>query len=201
MTETTTREGRKPLTGGQQELAVKYMPLARSLAKPFKLSWPGSRDDFESAACLALVEAAESFDPDRNVKFATFARHRIWGALRDVQRGQVPMGWRCDPGAAPFVGPMPMEAERRGRVLGMEEEEPVGHELESVEAVEVLLRKLPERHAAACRQIYLHGKSQHEAARDLGCSQSRLSFLHREALSILDGSWGARVRGGDGASC
>ena len=41
------------------------MPLARSMAKPYKANWPGVRDDFESAALLALVEAAESFDPPR----------------------------------------------------------------------------------------------------------------------------------------
>lgn len=201
MPKTTTREGRKPLTGAQQELALKYLPLARSLAKPFKTSWPGSRDDFESAACLALVEAAEAFDPGRNVKFATFSRHRIWGALRDVQRGLVPFGWRCDAKHAPNVGPLPRDPERQGRVVGAEPDGPVGHEIEAIEAVESLLKRLPARHAAACRQIYLHGKSQHEAARELGCSQSRLSYMHRESMTILDGSWDARVRGGDGSSC
>lgn len=200
MLKTATRERRKPLTEGQQVLALKYLPLARSLAKPFKMSWPSSRDDFESAACLALVEAAEAFDPERNVKFATFARHRIWGSLRDVQRGLVALGWRCDPKHAPNVGPLPCDPERQGRVLGSEEDAPVGYEIEAMETVEGLFKKLPARHAAACRQIYLHGKSQHEAARSLGCSQSRLSYMHREAMTILDGSWDARVLGGDGAS-
>lgn len=200
MTKTTTRGGRKPLTCDQQALALKYLPLARSLAKPYKLSWPGNRDDFESAACLALVEAAEAFDPGRNVKFATFARHRIWGALRDVQRGMVALGWRCDAKHAPYVGPMPRDPERQGRVLGLEPDGPVGEELETNEMIDALMKKLPARHAMACRQIYLQGKSQHEAARDLGCSQSRLSYIHREAMAILDGSWDAQVLGGDGSS-
>ncbi len=95
-TSASARRRRAPLTAEQQDLAVRYLPLARSLARPFKMSWPGSRDEFESAANLALIEAAGSFDPGRNVKFATFARHRIWGALRDVQRGLLPLGWRCD---------------------------------------------------------------------------------------------------------
>ena len=70
---TMTRDGRAPLSAGQQTLALRYLPLARKLARPFKAAWPALRDDFDSAACLALVEAASSFDPERNVKFATFA--------------------------------------------------------------------------------------------------------------------------------
>src|SRR5690349_18923074 len=116
MTE-TTRDSRSPLTAAQQELALRFLPLARSLARPFKMSWPSLRDDFESAACLALVESAEAFEPERNIKFITFARHRIWGALRDVQRSVLPLGWRCDPKHAPIVGALPRECERRGRVL------------------------------------------------------------------------------------
>ena len=197
---TLTREGRSPLTPSQQDLALRYLPLARSMARPYKANWPGLRDDFESAACLAVVEAAEAFDPGRDVRFATFARHRIWGALRDVQRGQVALGWRCDARHAPMISPMPRDPDRNGYVLGLEPDGPVGEALESLDAVEAWLRKLPPRHAAACRQIYLHGKTQHEAARDLGLSQSRLSYMHREAMAILNGSWEANILGGDGAS-
>ena len=53
--------------------------MAKSLAKPLKKNWPVEGEEFESAALMALVEAAQSFDPARNVKFATFARYRIWG--------------------------------------------------------------------------------------------------------------------------
>ncbi len=70
---------RGPLTAAQQELAERYLPLAKSLAKPLKLAWMSEAAEFDSAACMALVEAAQSFDPSRNVKFATFARYRIRG--------------------------------------------------------------------------------------------------------------------------
>ncbi len=196
---TTTRVGRSPLTAAQQELALRYLPLARSLARPFKANWPGMRDDFESAACLALVEAAEGFDPSRNVKFATYARHRIWGALRDVQRALVALGWRCDPKMAPTLTALPRDPEGRGRVLGADHDLPIGQEMEDIEAVENWLKKLPARHASACRQIYVHGKTQHQAARAVGCSQSRLSYMHREAMAILNGSWEDQILGGDGA--
>lgn len=197
---TTSRVGRSPLTASQQDLALRYLPLARSLAKPFKMSWPAHRDDFESAACVALVESAGTFEPKRNVKFSTFARHRIWGSLRDVQRSLVALGWRCDPKHAPLLTSLPKDPEGKGRVIGADSLPSVGQELEDVEVVEHMLSVLPHRHARACRQVYLHGKSQYEAAEALGCSQSRFSFLHREAISILSDSMQGRICGGDGAS-
>ena len=192
---------RKPLTEAQQDLAARYLPLARSIARPYKARWPRLKEDFESAAGMALVEAAEAFDPSRNVRFATFARHRIRGALRDVLRKTVPMGFYRYPGRIPVVGPMPANLpERHARVIGIQEEPPIDEAIEAVEAVESWLRKLPARHAAACRQIYLHGKSQLEAGRILGITQSRLSYMHAEAMSILDGSWEAAVLSEDIAS-
>ena len=94
---------------------------------------------------------------------------------------------------------MPRNPEGKGRVLGADTAPPVGQEMEDIDAIEVLLKRLPARHARACRQVYLHGKTQHEAARVLGCSQSRFSYIHREAMSILNGSWKGQVLGGDGA--
>lgn len=181
-----TRGNRTPLSPAQQELALRFLPLARGLARPFKTAWPSLRDDFESAACLALVESAEAFEPERNIKFITFARHRIWGSLRDVQRSVLPLGWRGNPEEAPVVGSLPRECERRGRVLA-DPDEAVGKDLEDHDALEGILRKLPRRHADACRRLYAYRESQHEAATALGYSQSRLSTIHREALAILRG--------------
>ncbi len=169
---------RGPLTADQQDLAARYLPLARSLSQPFWRAWPSSYEEFDSAACLGLVEAARTFDPTRGVKFGTFVRHRILGSLRDVQRG--------------LMAPRPR---RRGKDTPAANPPPdVGAELEASDEVVSLLRQLPRRHAAACRGIYLEAKTQNEVARDLGCSQSRLSVIHRESLAMLNGSWSDRVR-------
>ena len=141
--------GRIPLTDEQQGLAARYIPMAKALAKPLKYSWPNEGDEFEAAALLALVEAAQSFDPSRNVKFATFARFRIWGALRDVQRSLIASGWRGDLEHAPTLTSLTLDAEERGRVLGSEPDAPTGSEIEGVEYIESLFKKIPARHAAA----------------------------------------------------
>ena len=83
---TPAARAKSPLSTSQQELAAKYLPMARALSRPFKDRFPDSWEEFDSAACLALVEAARAFDPDRDVKFSTFARRRIWGGLCDARR-------------------------------------------------------------------------------------------------------------------
>lgn len=188
-------ERRTPLTASQQELAAQYLPLARALARPMKLTWPVAADDFESAACYALVEAAQSYDPARNVKFATFARFRIRGALRDVQRALILRERGVDLALAD-VPALPAGFQDADRTLRPYEPQ-VGRELETLETVELLLRKLPPKHAEACRQIYLEGKTQNEAAEWLGCSKSRLSYLHKESIELLNGTWDAKIRSVD----
>jgi RNA polymerase sigma factor (sigma-70 family) len=191
-----TRGGgrRAPLTAEQQNLAEKYLPLAKALAKPLKRSWPQESEEFESAALLALVEAAQSFDPTRNVQFATFARYRIRGALRDVQRALILAGWRGDVENAPTVSTLTADAEERGKLLMTNLDDPVGQEVESVDFIEHWLRKLPSKHAVACREIYINGRSQGEAAEAVGCSKSRISYLHREAMEILNDAWAYQAR-------
>ncbi len=184
--------GRGVLTEAQQELAERYIPMARALAKPLKRLWPHVTDEFDSAALMALVEAAQSFDAGRQVKFSTFARHRILGGLRDVQRRLRLRGWRVDRtrSKGPKLVSLSSRSEQNGRVLTCDlEDPPVGSEMEAVDEVERWLRKLPRRHASVCREIYLHGHSQLEAAERLGFSPSRLSCVHREAIAMLNGSW------------
>jgi len=43
-------------------------------------------EDLWSAGALGLIEAARRFDPTQNVKFETFAEHRIRGAMLDELR-------------------------------------------------------------------------------------------------------------------
>ncbi|HEU5117432.1 MAG TPA: sigma-70 family RNA polymerase sigma factor [Isosphaeraceae bacterium] len=187
---------RRRLSPERQALVVRYIPLARRLALPWKDRWPHAWEEFESAALLALVQAAVSFEPDRNVKFATYARHRIGGALRDARRALIPPSRLADV-PDPQVDHHPDIIEQDGRVVGIEPDPPVGWEIDTIDAVDGWLGKLPPKHAAACRQIYILGKSQLEAAQAIGLSQSRLCSMHRDALQMLGKP---RTPGTDGAS-
>ncbi len=174
-----------PLTDDQRALAVRYIPMAQALARRAMRLAPSADEERHSAAFMALVAAALTFDPARKVNFATYARHRIRGALRDYQRLVLADGWRGDPAHRPVFEAFRGDIEECGRVLGAKQDSPVGAELESTEAVEKWLSRLPRAQAAACRLIYLHGKSQDEAAVLVGCSKSYMSRLHRDAIARL----------------
>lgn len=191
-----SRRSRGPLSPARQGLAVQHLALARRLAGRQFRRWPRERDEFESSALLALVEAAEAFDPRRGIQFTTFARHRIEGAMRDVQRR---LYARTRPWDRLSEELTPAENgpglnDHAARVLGIQSQPAVGAELEGQDAVEHWLRALPRRYAEACRELYVHGRNQTEAAAVLGISQSRLSAMHRAALAMLQ----AHVQGHGG---
>jgi RNA polymerase sigma factor (sigma-70 family) len=192
-----TNQSRAPLTKEQQDLAAQYLPLARSLAKRFKDAWVFESDEFESAACLALVEAAQSYDAAKNVKFATYARKRILGELRDVQRNLVLPGWTHNMEEAPDLLPMIPDVEEYGRVLLSEPDRPVDEDLETHERLENLIQRLPGKHAAACREIYIGGLSQSETGVTLGVSQARICVLHKQSMEMLNDSLSWRGAIGD----
>ncbi len=179
------RSAHDPLDETQRELASRFLPLARGLSKPLKILFPHWRDEFESAACLALVEAARSYDPSRNIKFATFARFRIRGALMDVGREMVLPGWEDSEDSPPGTVTLTPYNEEHGTVLVASEPPEVGADVDDIDAVEHWLRKLPKRHATVCRLYYLYGKTQSEIARVVGCSQSEITRLHKRSIDLL----------------
>jgi RNA polymerase sigma factor (sigma-70 family) len=169
--------------------------MAESLAKDFRTKQRIEREELRSTAYMALVQAARTFDPARKVNFATFARHRIRGALRDYLRNVISESWPTETRLRPVTQCFGPDSERYGRMLGLSAEKPVGAEIESIEDVETWLGRLPKQHALACRLIYLSGKSQDEVAAMLGCSRSHLCRMHHEALTWLMDDYNATCAG------
>jgi RNA polymerase sigma factor (sigma-70 family) len=154
------------------------------MARRFAKALPGASDDLESAAYLALVEAAQSFDGSRNVDFAAFARHRIEGALRDVRRELLERTWPLH-GRAIESGQAGRDVESGSWILGAVQAAHVGAELEASETVHQWIRKLPRLQSQAFRHIYLEGKTQEEAAALIGCSPSTMCRLHKDAIATI----------------
>jgi RNA polymerase sigma factor (sigma-70 family) len=173
-----------PLTDDQRGLATRYLPLAQALARRTEKSCRAERDEIESVAYLALVEAASAFDPSYRVNFATYARYHIQGALRDFKRCLHSSRSGPHPVCVPYQD-LESHAEEHGSVLGANPDWPVGTELEAVDTVEERLSRLPGSLASICQLIYVHGLSQNQAAEMLGCSKSLISRLHRDALLWL----------------
>jgi RNA polymerase sigma-B factor len=69
----------------EEELAQRYRGLARAISRRFVRSGL-RRDDLEQVAQVGLVNALTRFDPERGVKFTTFAARTIDGELKRYLR-------------------------------------------------------------------------------------------------------------------
>ncbi len=80
--------GRTP--EARNRLVEEYLPLVRAVAARVSLRLPRhvDPDDLRSAGVFGLVNAIEHFDPRRGVKFETFCRKRVGGAMLDELRRQ-----------------------------------------------------------------------------------------------------------------
>ena len=72
----------------RQRLLSKYVPLVRNVASRMAMGFPRSVElsDLINTGVIGLVEAFGNFDPDRGVKFETYAVPRIRGAILDELR-------------------------------------------------------------------------------------------------------------------
>ncbi|MFO1445932.1 FliA/WhiG family RNA polymerase sigma factor [Bacillus sp. Bva_UNVM-123] len=69
-------------------LVKKYMPLVSYHVQRIAVNLPRnvSRDDLRSLGLIGLYDALEKFDPNRDLKFDTYASFRIRGAILDGLR-------------------------------------------------------------------------------------------------------------------
>ena len=72
----------------REQLLARYLPLVRNVAGRMALGFPKSVElpDLVSTGVIGLIEAFKNFDPERGVKFETFAVPRIRGAILDELR-------------------------------------------------------------------------------------------------------------------
>lgn len=78
----------------RNRLIEHYMPIVKKLAEIIaRRLWPRvSAEELASAGYEGLIAAVGSYDLNRGVKFETFCRQRILGAIRDWQREIDPLG-------------------------------------------------------------------------------------------------------------
>jgi RNA polymerase sigma-B factor len=81
----TERELFRRTAGGdrqaREQLAVRYMPLARSLALRYQRSTE-PLDDLLQVASLGLIKAIDGFDPQREIAFSSYAVPTILGEIK-----------------------------------------------------------------------------------------------------------------------
>jgi len=72
----------------RQRLLNRYLPLVRNVAGRMAINFPRSVElcDLINTGVIGLIEAFRNFDPERGVKFETYAVPRIRGAILDELR-------------------------------------------------------------------------------------------------------------------
>lgn len=72
------------------ELVESYLPLVRYIASRLNFKLPNhlSQEDLVSYGIFGLMEAVKKFDPQKGVKFETYASQRIRGSIIDSLRSE-----------------------------------------------------------------------------------------------------------------
>jgi RNA polymerase sigma factor for flagellar operon FliA len=72
----------------REKLILHYAPLVRQVAARLGIGIPGviDREDLIGYGMVGLIQAVDRYDPTRRVKFETFARQRVRGAIVDALR-------------------------------------------------------------------------------------------------------------------
>jgi RNA polymerase sigma factor for flagellar operon FliA len=77
----------------REELIMHYAPLVKYVVGRLAIGLPASmeRDDLVNCGVVGLIEAVDRFQPDRGVKFETYAIARIRGQIIDTLRSLDPL--------------------------------------------------------------------------------------------------------------
>lgn len=164
--------------------------------------------DWEGAAAVGICEAAHGFDPARDTDFRSYAAHRLFYAVIDLIRAEAPKGYRRGQnGKPPKIASMDrsMPLLQACRIMGASPrgdqklihslftfhslipspDVPVGAGLQSAEGFEQALKQLPAGYREVVLLLYRDDQSMTEIAGRLGCSLSRVSQRHTQALEWL----------------
>lgn len=139
------------------ELAVRYMPLAESMARSRSRRLPANItfDEVRSAALYGLSDAANRYDLGRGVPFPSYARIRIAGEISELFRG------------------VRYEFEEQSEVAC----DHVDSSVETEDFFRFVCSELPEKDGELLRMYYLDGRSLKEAGDARGVSESRASQI------------------------
>ena len=76
---------RMPSPGLMEQLVEGFLPLSHAIARRF-MGHGVELDDLQQVAAMALMKAIERFQPERGLKFTTFAAPTITGEVRNYIR-------------------------------------------------------------------------------------------------------------------
>ncbi|HPE66994.1 MAG TPA: sigma-70 family RNA polymerase sigma factor [Synergistales bacterium] len=151
----------------RDSLIVSYRPLVFWLAKKFHVH-PSSYQDLIQEGMLALIRAVDKFEPERHLKFTTYAFYRIKGQMINfLQRSEK-------------KAPLPVDDE-----FLMPEDPFLPETFETMLALSEELRRLPAKEGEVLQAILMDGREAREVAQERGIDISHVYRLKRNALAKL----------------
>ena len=152
----------------REELIVSYRPLVFWIARKIYVSDDNLRQDIVQEGMLALIKAVDSFDPQKQCRFTTYAYHKIHGAVinlleRSEKRAPIPVPdeYLC------------ADYEQQGGEDWIDAEQAVS--------------RLQGREADIVRGLFFDGKRPKDIAREKSLDVSHIYRLRRSALAKLRG--------------
>jgi len=149
-------------------------------------------DDLFQAGCFGLMRAAKKFEPERGLRFSTYAMGWVtafvWKYIKDNHRlVRVPVGALDKKRALPerityLDAPLPSGTATRHEVTGAEDRD---YERDAArEDVNMLLQHLPPRLRRVAR-LRMSDHTFEEIADEFGVTRERVRQLKREAVHLL----------------
>jgi RNA polymerase sigma factor (sigma-70 family) len=188
-TATTTNQG-----AARETTIVQNIDLVNNVARRFQRRVPPcvTFDDLVSAGMIGLIQAVDRFDRSRDLKFKTYAQHRVRGAMLDFLREEDPLS----------------RTERRRVRESADGLSATGHGIQptTVSLDQISLRRLAApaqagftirsevREARRCLSsrenrvialLFDFGWQSREVAADLHVNESRISQIKQRAISKL----------------
>src|SRR6187200_809404 len=171
----------------RERLVLAYAPLVKYVAGRMSSGLPSHVEeaDLISYGLLGLISAIERFEPEREIKFETFAITRIKGSIIDELRS---LDW-----VPRSVRTKAREIERANAKLEHElHRAPTdpAMEMDTTEMKDRLadaIARLPEREKLVVALYYYENLTLREIGEVLGVTESRVSQLHTKAVLRLRG--------------
>lgn len=163
----------EPLSEEKRELAALAVKQASRVAKRWERLRPKYADEIQSAAHLAAIKAASTFDDTKGVPLGKWAE--MW------TKWEI-MGFLKSSYAARFDDFESIDEEDQ-----VDAEDGPMYEFDEREMVQSLLSRLTRRQREICELVYKEGMTPHSAGGALGISPDHACCVHRKAIERLRG--------------
>jgi len=151
----------------RDEIIVAYRPLVFWLARKFRVR-PSSYQDLIQEGMLALIRAVDKFEPERHLRFTTYAFYRIKGQMANfLQRSEL-------------KAPIPVDEEYL-----MPEDSFAPDSFETLIAVSEEMHRLPAKEEEIVQALLVEGQDAKDVARKKGIDISHVYRLKRNGVAKL----------------